>query len=96
MDINSNGTNRQIDQILRSVWEAAARINPLLLAKLPITFPLSRLRKMIEDCLAKGLSAATTQMHAVRELLRAAQSNRPPKETCDEAAAPQQQKQPPN
>jgi hypothetical protein len=92
MTTNSNGSNRA-DQILRSVWEAAARINPLLLAKLPGTFPLSRLRKMIEDCLAKGLSAAATQMHAVRELLRAAQSNRPPKETCDDAVPPQQQQE---
>jgi predicted GTPase len=72
----------QIEQIFNSVWEAAARVNPMLLAKLSRDYALKRLHDMIRDCLAKGLTVAETREHTVKELLRSASMNTQPRSTC--------------
>lgn len=73
-----------VSRMLTSVWEAAARTNPMLLVKLRPDFSFERLRQMIRDCLAKGLSQATTHYHAVRELMRSATTNQQPRNHCSD------------
>jgi hypothetical protein len=99
MATNSNGTGEpphavdgtQVDRIFISVWEAAARFNPMLLSKLPPSYPLERLRKMIADCLTRGISEAKTHYHALTQFLRSAETNRLPPDNCDDLAAPKRE-----
>jgi hypothetical protein len=72
----------EIDRILNEGWQAAARANCMLLINLNPDRAFDHLREMIEDCLAKGLSAADTQEHVVKELLQAAASKRKPSSSC--------------
>src|SRR5688500_13227162 len=65
-------TDTELNTSLQTVWECAARQNPLLLAKLRPDYSLERLRELIRDCLAQGMPAAEAQDHAVRQLLRLA------------------------
>ena len=78
----------EVDQLLKAVWETAARRNPMVLAQMrdPDT-AVEHLRKMIRDCLAKGLSALETKEHAVKELLQSAVRNTQPHETCHDSAS---------
>src|SRR5215213_2911328 len=92
-DTNTPDRHRQVqeqeaDQILKAVWEPAARRNPMVLVKMndPNT-SMDHLRRMISDCLAKGLSATETCDHAVKELLNSAIRNRQPHTTCNDPAA---------
>ena len=78
----------EIDQILKAVWETAARRNPMVLVKMDDpNMPIEHLRRMIRDCLAKGLSATETCDHAVKELLNSAIRNTPPHDTCNGSTA---------
>ena len=79
---------QEVDQILKAVWERAARRNPMVLIKMvdPNT-AIEHLRRMIGDCLAKGLSATETCDHAVKELLNSAIRDRQPHTTCNDPAA---------
>jgi hypothetical protein len=89
---NASETGRQVqesevDQVLKAVWETAARRNPMVLVKMidPQT-AVKHLRRMIRDCLAKGLSAAETCDHAVNELLTSATRNTQLHDTCKDSA----------
>jgi hypothetical protein len=74
---------QEVDEVLKTVWETAVRHNPMLLVNIsdPHT-AFEHLRRMIRDCLAKGLSAIETSEHAVKELLQSVARNRQPQETC--------------
>lgn len=78
----------QIDKILTSVWETAARLNPMLLATLRPDYEFERLLEMIRDCLARGLSAADATAHTLREFLRSAGTNNQPHNKCDSPGLP--------
>jgi dihydroorotate dehydrogenase len=79
---------QEVDQILKIVWETAARRNPMVLVKMADpNMPIEHLRRMIRDCLAKGLSATETCDHAVKELLNSAIRNREPRDTCNGSTA---------
>jgi hypothetical protein len=79
---------QEVDQILKAVWERAARRNPMVLANMiDPNMPIEPLRRMIRDCLAKGLSATATCDHAVKELLQSAIRNTQPHDTCNDSAA---------
>jgi hypothetical protein len=96
--MNSNTTNvpeppeqvqaHELDQILKAVWETAARRDPMVLLKMidPNT-AIEHLRRMIRDCLAKGLSATETCDHAVKELLQSAIWNTQLHDACNDTAA---------
>jgi hypothetical protein len=72
----------EVEQIFTSMWETTARINPMLLTRLsPHAF--ERLRQMIRDCLAKGMTATATREHIVKELLRSGISSTRPRKTSD-------------
>jgi hypothetical protein len=58
----------EIDKILTLGWEVAARKNPMLLAQKPGA-SLQKLREMVRDCLAKGISATIICEQVHRELL---------------------------
>jgi hypothetical protein len=46
----------EVDQIMKAVWETAARRNPMVLMKMvDQNTAVEHLRRMISDCLAKGL-----------------------------------------
>jgi hypothetical protein len=78
---------QEVDQILKAVWERAARRNPMVLANMiDPNMPIEPLRRMIRDCLAKGLSATETCNHAVKELLQSASRNTQPHDTCNDSA----------
>ena len=79
---------QEVDQVLKSVWETAVRRNPMALVNLvnPNT-AIEHLRRMIRDCLAKGLSTTITCDHAVEELLNSAIRNTQPHDTCTDVAA---------
>jgi hypothetical protein len=79
---------QEVDQILKAVWETAARRNPMVLVKMvDPNMPIEHLRRMIRDCLDKGLSATETCDHAVKELLNSAIRNRQPHDTCHDIGA---------
>jgi hypothetical protein len=81
----------EVDQILKAVWETAARRNPMVLIKMPNpNMPIEHLRRMIRDCLAKGLSATETCDHAIKELLNSAIRNKQPRDTCNGSTAEKQ------
>jgi hypothetical protein len=96
--MNTNTTNtpephrqvqeQEVDQVLKAVWETAVRRNPMVLVKMvnPNT-AIEHLRRMIHDCLAKGLSAADTLNHAAQELLNAAIRNTQPHDSCHDTAS---------
>jgi hypothetical protein len=86
---------QEVDQVLKSVWDAAVRRNPMVLVKMinPNT-AIDHLRRMIRDCLAKGLSVAKTRDHAVQELLNSAIRNTQPHETCHGSALQDDQEGP--
>jgi hypothetical protein len=96
MSVNSTNTPVQprqvqeleVDEIIAAVWETAARRNPMVLVNMidPHT-ALEHLRRMIRDCLAKGLSALETRDHAVKELLQSTMRNMQPQDTCHESAS---------
>jgi hypothetical protein len=82
---------QEVDQILKAVWETAARRNPMVLANMvDPNMPIEHLRRMIRDCLAKGLSATETCDHAVKELLNSAIRNTQPHDTCSDTTAEKQ------
>lgn len=64
--INAN----EIDQLFTTVWEMAARQNPMVLVNMsdPHT-AIEHLRDVVRDCLGKGLSAIETQERALKQLL---------------------------
>jgi hypothetical protein len=74
----------RLDQILTSVWETAARTNPMLLSKLRPDYEFSKLREMIRDCLEKGLSETETREHALKELFRSVGLSTQPTDTCND------------
>jgi hypothetical protein len=78
----------EVDEIIAAVWETAARRNPMVLVNMidPHT-AFEHLRRMIRDCLAKGLSTLETRDHAVKELLQSAMWNTQPQDTCHEPAS---------
>src|SRR5918994_6739783 len=86
---------QEVDEVLKAAWETAVRRNPMVLAKMnnPNT-AIEHLRRMIRDCLAKGLSAADTRDHAVQELLNSAIRNTQPHETCPGSASQGEQEAP--
>jgi hypothetical protein len=86
----------EVDQVLKSVWETAVRRNPMVLVKMvnPDT-AIEHLRRMIHDCLAKGLSTADTRDHAVQELLHSATRNTQLPDTCH-GSAPQDEQETPS
>jgi hypothetical protein len=75
--------DEQVGRILHSIWEEAARLNPHLLTKLPRDYEFNRLRKMIRDCLKRGLSEAETHNHTLQELRQSAIAGRRPNDKCD-------------
>jgi hypothetical protein len=78
----------EVDQIMKAVWETAARRNPMVLMKMvDQNTAVEHLRRMISDCLTKGLSATETRDHAVKELLNSAIRNTQPHDTCNDRAA---------
>jgi hypothetical protein len=79
---------QEVDQILKAVWEMAVRRNPMVLVKMinPKT-AFEHLRRMIRDCLARGLSTTETCDHAVEELLNSAIRNTQPPDTCHESGS---------
>ena len=81
----------EVEQVLKAVWETAARRNPMVLVKMvnPNT-TIEHLRRMIRDCLAKGLSATETCDHAVKELLNSAIDNTQPHDSCSNTTAEKQ------
>jgi len=83
---------QEVDQVLKAVWETAVRRNPMVLVKMIKTnTAIEHLRRMIRDCLAKGLSAAETRDHAVQELLNSAIQNTQPHESCHGNASQDEQ-----
>ncbi|HET8671208.1 MAG TPA: hypothetical protein VFM05_11440 [Candidatus Saccharimonadales bacterium] len=74
----------EINDILSAAWTDAARLNPLLLAKLRPDYDMTRLKDMIQDCLARGLSALEARRHVTKELLHAAISNDQARSECDD------------
>lgn len=86
---------QEVDQVLKSVWDTAVGRNPMVLVKMinPNT-TIEHLRRMIRDCLAKGLSVADTRDHAVKELLNSAIRNTQPHETCHGSASQDEQERP--
>jgi hypothetical protein len=73
---NKNGPTPQlsaseINNILNGAWTDAARLNPLLLAKLPLDYDFSRLRELVQDCLAQGLSTLQARQRVKDALLHA-------------------------
>jgi len=103
--MNSNTTNapelhapvqeQEVDQVLKAAWETAVRRNPMALVNMinPNT-AIEHLRRMIRDCLAKGLSPANTCDHAVQELLNSAIQNTQPHETCHGSVVQNEQEAP--
>jgi hypothetical protein len=73
----------EVEQVLKAVWETAARRNPMVLVKMINSHSaIDHMRQMISDCLTKGLSIAETSDHAAKELLNAATRNTQLRETC--------------
>jgi hypothetical protein len=100
MTTNTNTPERhvqeqEVDQILKAVWETAARRNPMVLVKMvDSNTAIEHLRRMINDCLAKGLSATETCDHAVKELLNSAIRNTQPHATCHGSASQDEKEAP--
>lgn len=63
---------RQSQDILNEAWTEAARVNPMLLAKLRPDYDFEKLKQRIRDRLDKGLSGAEVRLQIVDELLRSA------------------------
>jgi hypothetical protein len=79
---------QEVEQVLKAMWETAARRDPMVLVKMnDPNMAIEHLRRMIRDCLAKGLSATETCDHAVKELLNSAIRNTQPHDTCNESTA---------
>jgi hypothetical protein len=79
---------QEVDQILKAMWQTAARRNPMVLAHMnDPSMAIEHLRRMIRDCLAKGLSPTDTCDHAVKELVNSAVRNTQPHDTCNDRAA---------
>ena len=68
---------RQSQDILSEAWTEAARVNPMLLAKLRPDYDFEKLKQRIRDCLDKGLSGAEVRLQIVDELLRSAGDSGP-------------------
>jgi hypothetical protein len=60
---------RELDELLSTAWETAARLNPMCLMKLHPDLAFQNLRGMINDCLARGMSSKEMTAHIVQELL---------------------------
>ena len=91
--INARDTRRplqehEVEQVLKAVWETAARRNPMALVKMvnPLS-AIDHMRQMISDCLGKGLSAAETCDHVAKELLNSATRNTQLRETCQDSGS---------
>src|SRR4026209_1967853 len=69
---------RQSQDILNEAWTEAARVNPMLLAKLRPDYDFEKLKQRIRDRLDKGLSGAEVRLQIVDELLRSAGDSGPP------------------
>ena len=77
----------EVEQVLKAVWETAARRNPMVLVKIvDPSAAVEHLRQMIGDCLARGLSTTETCDHAAKELLNSATRNTQLRETCHDSA----------
>jgi hypothetical protein len=81
----------EVRKILTAVWEAVARTNPMLLAKLRADYDFNSLKAMIRDCLEKGMSVEDVCSHVVKELVSTATANRQPHDKCDAQSRPEQQ-----
>jgi hypothetical protein len=57
------------DPIVKSAWEAAARRNPMLLAKLEPSTNFSELRQMVRKELESGLPPPQVEAKLVNQLL---------------------------
>jgi hypothetical protein len=77
-------TEAELNDILETAWESAARQNPMLLAKLRPDYSFERLRELVRDCLAQGMSVAEVRDHALRELIRSAKEDRQPQHKCEQ------------
>ena len=78
----------EVEQVLKAVWETAARRNPMVLVKMVDSrTAVEQLRQMIGDCLARGLSTTETCDHAAKELLNSATQNTQLRETCHDSAS---------
>lgn len=62
-------SSKELDAILSSAWETAARRNPMLLMKLNPDFAFQHLRGVIKDCLTKGMPPNEISAYVVQELL---------------------------
>jgi len=72
----------EIDQIFDAVWETAARRNPMCLVKmLDLNSAYKQLRELLQDCLAKGLSAMDAREQVLNELLQSSATCRRPRNT---------------
>lgn len=78
----------EVDQVLKAAWETAVRRNPMALVNIinPNT-AIEHLRRMIRDCLARGLTEIETRDHAVKELFNSAIGQTQPPETCSDSVS---------
>jgi hypothetical protein len=76
----------EINNILNGAWTDAARLNPLLLAKLRLDYDFSRLREMVQDCLGQGLSTLQARQRVKDALLRDSISHEQAASRCDDNA----------
>jgi hypothetical protein len=83
-----SANNKEIEAILKKAWAIAIQRNPLMIAKLRPDYDYTRLREMIRDCLAKGLSADETCEHAIKELFRTARTHSQPSDDCEREPEP--------
>jgi hypothetical protein len=80
--------NKQVEVILKRAWGIVVQRNPMLMAKLRPDYDFPRLREMIRDCLAKGLSAEETCEHTIKELFETARTYSQPSDDCEKKPEP--------
>ena len=83
-----SANNKEIEAILKEAWAIAIQRNPMMMAKLRPDYDYTRLREMIRDCLAKGLSPEATCEHAIKELFRTARTHSQPSDDCHKEPEP--------
>lgn len=78
----------EVDQVLKAAWETAVRRNPMALVNIndPNT-AIEHLRRMIRDCLAKGLTEIETRDHAVKELFNSTIGHTQPPDACSDSVS---------
>lgn len=66
---------RHPDEVLSEAWTQAARMNPMLLAKLGADYDFQRLKELIKECQVGGLPPDDIRSRIVNELLSSAKDN---------------------